>query len=52
MGYEGEEEPEDELSDEAYQQVMKDLGLDEEEDEDFLTEFELQESIDELEREL
>lgn len=51
MGYEGEEETQDELSDEEYQQVMKDLGLDEE-DEDFLTEYELQEIIDELEREL
>ena len=51
MGYEGDEETQDELSDEEYQQVMKDLGLDEE-DEDFLTEYELQEIIDELEREL
>ena len=51
MGYEGEEETEDEISDKEYQQVMKDLGLDEE-DEDFLTEYELQEIIDELEREL
>ena len=51
MGYEGEEETQDELSDEEYQQVMKDLGLDEE-DEDFLTEYELQEIIDELELEL
>lgn len=51
MGYEGEEETEDEISDEEYQQLRKDLGLDEE-DEDFLTEYELQEIIDELEREL
>lgn len=51
MGYEGEEENEDEISDEEYQQLRKDLGLDEE-DEDFLTEYELQEIIDELEREL
>ena len=52
MGYEGEEETEDEISDEEYQQLRKDLGLDEEEDEDFLTEYELQEIIDELEQEL